>query len=137
MYWFLNLIGVLEPRAVVAQPTAGTPAAQAQLREGDLVVNAAGAEVRSWNDLNWILLREAVDRREVAILVRGADGITRDLRLDLRDVSVVDGEGNPLARVGLAPYGGPPRLARITEGSAAPGSLPVLRTCRACSRTFL
>ncbi len=75
VYWFLNLIGVLEPRAVVAQPTAGTPAAQAQLREGDLVVNAAGTEVRSWNDLNWILLREAVDRREVDLVVRGADGV--------------------------------------------------------------
>jgi regulator of sigma E protease len=113
------MVGVLEPRAVVARPAAGTPAAHALLREGDLVLNAAGAEVRSWNDLNWIVLREAVERREVPLVVRGSDGVTRDLTLDLRGVSAADGEGNPLTRVGLAPYGGPPRLARIAEGSAA------------------
>jgi regulator of sigma E protease len=119
VYWVLNMVGVLEPRAVVAQPTAGSPAARALLREGDLVLDAADTEVRSWNDLNWILLREAVERRKVPLVVRGTDGVTRDLQLDLREVSMADGEGNPLVRIGLAPYGGPPRLARIAEGSAA------------------
>ena len=119
VYWGLNLVGVLEPRAVVAQPTAGTPAAQAQLREGDLVLNAADNEVRSWNDLKWILLRSAVERREVDMVVSGSDGETLDLSLELRTVSPADGEGNPMVRIGLAPYGGPPRLARITDGSAA------------------
>jgi regulator of sigma E protease len=42
VYWFLNVVGVLEPRAVVARPAEGTPAAQALLREGDLVLDAAG-----------------------------------------------------------------------------------------------
>jgi regulator of sigma E protease len=119
VYWFLNVVGVLEPRAVVARPAEGTPAAQSMLREGDLVLSAAGVEVRSWNDLNWILLREAVDRNEVPLLVRSTDGVTRELRLDLRGVKSEDLEGSPLARLGFGPYGGPPRLARVVDGGAA------------------
>ncbi|HEU0204051.1 MAG TPA: RIP metalloprotease RseP, partial [Burkholderiaceae bacterium] len=46
-------------------------------------------------------------------------GAVRTLTLDLSHFSAADLEGNPLARIGLAPFAGPPRVGRVTEGSPA------------------
>ncbi len=118
VYWSLNVVGVYEPRAVVAAPAAGTPAERAGFRAGDLVRAIDGEAVRSWNDVNWQVLRGAVDRSTLDVTVESS-GVTRALRLDLTQLARTDLESNPLARAGLALYGGPPRLGRIGEGSAA------------------
>lgn len=118
VYWGLNVVGVLEPRPIVAAPASATPAERAGFRAGDIVRAIDGEAVRSWNDVNWHVLRGAVDRRSMAIEVESA-GVTRELQLDLSGLSHTDLESNPLARAGLALYGGPPRLGRIAEGSAA------------------
>lgn len=119
VYWALNVGGVMEPRAVVARPVAETPAARAGLRAGDEVTAIDGETVRSWGDLNWKLLERAIDRRPVEIDVRGSDGITRELRLDLSQLTATDLEGNPLPRIGLALWGGPPRIGKLSEGGVA------------------
>jgi regulator of sigma E protease len=51
--------------------------------------------------------------------VESSGGLKRELRLDLSQLSRTDLESNPMARVGLSLYSGPPRLGRISEGSAA------------------
>jgi regulator of sigma E protease len=119
VYWGLNIVGVMEPRPVVAAPAAGTPAERAGFRAGDVVVSLDGEEVRSWNDVNWKILQRAVDRASMDASVRSAEGVTRDLRLDLSALTSADLEGNPLSRIGLTLYGGAPRIGRVTEGSAA------------------
>jgi regulator of sigma E protease len=119
VYWLLNVYGVMEPQSVVAQPAAGTPAAVAGLRAGDRVTAVDGEEVRSFTDLNWLVLQRAVERDTVDLSVAGRDGVTRDLQLDLSTLSKKDFEGNPMPRIGLAVYGGPPRVGRLQEGSAA------------------
>jgi regulator of sigma E protease len=118
VYWGLNVVGVMEPKATVA-PAAGTPAEAAQFRRGDLVLAVDGREVRSWNELNWLLLQRAVERAAFDVRVSGSDGVTRELRLDLGGLRREDLEGNPLARIGLAPYGGVPRIGKVVDGSAA------------------
>ncbi|GAB4470138.1 MAG: RIP metalloprotease RseP [Burkholderiaceae bacterium] len=119
VYWGLNVVGVMEPKAVVAAPAAGSPAERAGLQRGDLVLAIDDEPVRSWNELNWAVLKRAVDRRAFDIQVQGANGVTRALRLDLSGLAAEDVEGNPLPRVGLAPYAGPPRIGRLAEGGAA------------------
>jgi regulator of sigma E protease len=119
VYWLLNVYGVMEPQSVVAQPASGTPAAVAGLRAGDRVTAVDGEEVRSFTDLNWLVLQRAVERDTVDLSVAGRDGVTRDLQLDLSGLSKADFEGNPMPRIGLSVYGGPPRVGRIQEGSAA------------------
>jgi regulator of sigma E protease len=119
LYWLLNLFGVMEPRAVVAAPPQETPAALAGLRAGDRVTAVDGDPVRSFTELNWLVLQRAVERGRVELSVLGGDGVTRELQLDLSVLSKRDFEGNPLPRIGLAPYGGPPRVGRVQEGSAA------------------
>ena len=119
VYWGLNVAGVMEPRAVLGPPTAETPAALAGLRTGDEVLSVDDEPVRSWNDVNWQVLQHAVDRSAVELDVRGADGVTRQVRLDLSRLTAQDLEGNPLPKIGLTLWGGPPRIGRISEGSAA------------------
>lgn len=118
VYWCLNVFGVMEPKATVA-PVPGTPAERAAFRRGDLVNAVDGREVRSWTELNWILLQRAVERAALDVTVTGADGIVRELRLDLSAFTGEDLDGNPLSRIGLAPYGGAPRIGRVLEGGAA------------------
>ncbi|MFN3565123.1 MAG: RIP metalloprotease RseP [Burkholderiaceae bacterium] len=119
VYWALNVVGVMEPRAVIAAPAPDSPAERAGFARGDLVLAIDGEPVRSWNELNWLVLQRAVDRRAFDVRVQGANGVTRELRLDLSGLARHDTEGNAMPRVGLAPYAGPPRVGRIAEDSAA------------------
>jgi len=41
----------IEPRALVGEPTAGMPAAQAGLQDGDRLVTVAGVPVSTWGDM--------------------------------------------------------------------------------------
>ncbi|MGE5336699.1 MAG: RIP metalloprotease RseP [Gemmatimonadota bacterium] len=118
VYWGLNVVGVLEPRPIVAAPSIGTPAERAGFHAGDVVRAIDGEAVRSWNDVNWQVLRAAVDRKVLEVTVERS-GVTRELRLDLSQIANTDLESNPMARAGLALFGGPPRLSRIAPGSAA------------------
>ncbi|MCA3219443.1 MAG: RIP metalloprotease RseP [Burkholderiales bacterium] len=119
VYWLLNVYGVMEPQSLVAQPPAGTPAAVAGLRAGDRVTAVDGEEVRSFTDLNWLVLQRAVERDTVDLSVAGRDGVTRELQLDLSTLSRKDFEGNPMPSIGLAVYGGAPRVGRVQDGGAA------------------
>lgn len=119
VYWGLNVVGVMEPKAVVAAPAADSPAERAGFVRGDLVLAIDDEPVRSWNELNWLVLQRAVDRRAFDVRVQGANGVTRELRLDLSGLTKEDTESNPMPRVGLAPYAGPPRVGRLADGSAA------------------
>jgi regulator of sigma E protease len=119
VYWGLNVGGVMEPRAVLASPAAQTPAARAGIRAGDEVIAIDGEPARSWADVNWKILQRAVERDVVELDLRAGSGATRQARLDLGQLTSKDLEGNPLPRIGLSLWGGPPRIGRITEGSAA------------------
>ncbi len=65
--------GIPAQRALLAAPPAGSPAAAAGIRDGDLVVAADDVPVRSWQDLRWRLLR-ASGAADVAIDVERPDG---------------------------------------------------------------
>lgn len=119
VYWGMNIAGVMEPRALLSPPTADTPAARAGLSGGDLITAIDGEAVRSWQDVNWLILQRAVDRAQVDIDVRSEGGSTRRLLLDLSGLGPEDMEGNPLPRIGLALWSGPPRIGRVAEGGAA------------------
>ena len=85
-YWLINVTGTLEPAPLLAAPHAGTLAAQAGLREGDLVLTQGGRAVRSWNDLRWALMQSGMGGTAVLLTVRGNDGNERTATLDLASV---------------------------------------------------
>ena len=94
------MVGIPGQRALLAPPPAGTPAAAAGFREGDLVVAVDGAPVRSWQDLRWRLLQSS-DEREVAVAIERPEGSTAVRVLPLSTLSSSDWEGNFLANLGL------------------------------------
>ena len=65
VYWFLSVVGVFEPSAVVGTPAPTSAAARAGLTAGDMVIEVAGHPVRSWNELRWLLLQRAVSTEPI------------------------------------------------------------------------
>ncbi|MCD8518016.1 MAG: RIP metalloprotease RseP [Burkholderiaceae bacterium] len=60
LYAALNLIGTEEPAPILAQPSVGTPAAQAGIAAGDRVTAVNGQPVQSWNQARWLMLDDMI-----------------------------------------------------------------------------
>jgi regulator of sigma E protease len=119
IYVGLNLVGTHDLRAVVGQPEAGTLAAAAGFAEGDLVLRIDDRTIRSWNDVRWSLLQQASDRGRPEVVVRGADGVQRDLKLDLSamDTERIDAEW--FAHIGVHPGDAEPVVRAVAPGDPA------------------
>src|SRR5512147_1536857 len=119
VYWILNVVGVFEPRAVLGAPPAASAAARAGIAAGDTVTAVDGDQVRSWNELRWLLLQRVVAKAPIGVEVDGADGRRRSLTLEPGALSAADLETDVVARLGVVAYSGPPRINRLTEGGVA------------------
>jgi regulator of sigma E protease len=119
VYWLLNVIGVFEPRATLGAPPAATAAARGGVEAGDTVVEVDGTAVRSWNELRWLLLQKAVAHAPIAVEVEGADRQRRSLTIEPGELSSADLETDVVARLGVLPYTGPPRINRMSDDSVA------------------
>jgi regulator of sigma E protease len=119
VYWGLNVAGVREAPALLGAPAADSPAARAGLHRGDRVLDADGHEVRSWNELSWLVLRQAVNGGSVELLVQREDAEPRSATLDLSGLTQADLERQPMTKIGLVPLTAPPRIGRLVEGGAA------------------
>jgi len=119
VYWLLNVIGVFEPRATLGTPPAATAAARAGVAAGDTVVEVDGAAVRSWNELRWLLLQKAVAQAPISVEVEGADRQRRSLTIEPGELTSADLETDVVARLGVLPYTGPPRINRMSDDSVA------------------
>ncbi len=121
LYWGLFVVGTdeLRPRVTLS----GTPAiaAAAGVRAGDLVTAVDDEPVRSWQELRWVLLRHALDSREVLLQVRTLEDVEAYRRLDLAGIPIDDGSQDLIARIGLEPWRPqiPPVVGRLVEGGAA------------------
>lgn len=120
LYAGLNLVGTEEPAAVLAQPTAGTPAAQAGIQSGDRVISVDGQPVASWNDARWRLLDLATQGGAAQLEVRRPDAKTavRTLTLPAPARSSEAQSGDPLAESGLALSLPTPTVRGVIAGSA-------------------
>lgn len=122
LYWGLFATGTEELKPRLALTDGPSIAASAGVREGDLVAAVDDEPVRSWPELRWVLLRHALDAREVTLQVHTAEGGEALRRLDLSGVEVDDGENDLIAAIGLRPWRPliPPVVGRIIpEGAAA------------------
>jgi regulator of sigma E protease len=118
-------IGVPEPRAILGSPLPGTPAERAGLRAGEWVLQAAAAEedpleVRSFEDLRWHLTESALAARDLRLWVAsGPDGVAREVRLSLSDLSDPGGDAQWLQRIGIGGPWSAPEIGRVVQGGAA------------------
>lgn len=121
LYWGLSVTGTDELLPRVALSDTPAIAQAAGVREGDLVVAVDEEAVRSWQELRWVLLRHALDKRAVVLRVRTLEDVDAFRRLDLSAVAIDDGNTDLIARIGLAPWRPQvdPIIGRIAAGSAA------------------
>lgn len=120
VYAGLYMYGVSEPRAILAQPDAGSPAAAAGIQAGDVVRSLNGQPVRGWQDLRWSMLDLAIARR-TAVLEVESGGTTATRRLDLASADTDNMEADPLGKMGVRLYRPelPPVIGRLESGSPA------------------
>ena len=121
VYWALFVAGMPGLKPVVGDPPAATAAAYAGLANGDVVLAVDGEPTATWNDVRWLLLKEAVKRSttELEVQTQGGGSITR--RLDMSGLSKDDLDRDFLAKLGLRTFRprAPAILGRLLAGSAA------------------
>jgi regulator of sigma E protease len=117
LYASINFVGHKEPEAILAPPTANSPAAMAGLKGGDKVVAINQTAIASWPQLRWNLLQRLADGGEAEITIeQGGAQLRRTLQLPtLADPS----QAEPMRDLGLGLASGPPIVRSVVEGSVA------------------
>ena len=130
LYSLVNWSGVQEPKAVLASPVAGSVAYNAGLRGGELVERAAlGADeledVRSFEDLRWLLTRSALegDRARLEIRPQGASA-SREVVLDMSVIDAREADAQLFRKIGVVgPWTRPVIGELVPDGAAARAGL--------------
>lgn len=102
LYWGVFMLGSDELLPILGNPPVDTPAAEAGILAGEQVRSVDGEPVVSWSDLRWILLHQAMNKKEVTLDVVNARGESSLRRLALDRVDDDGWEGDVLARLGGA-----------------------------------
>jgi regulator of sigma E protease len=114
------MAGVPGLRPVVATPVPSTPAAQAGLRGGDVVVAVDGRPVGSWQELRWRLIHaQGADSVSLAVARDGDRGDPAQRTLDISKLADADWEQNPMAALGLKQDLGAPLVDKALPGKPA------------------
>ncbi|ADQ84636.1 RIP metalloprotease RseP [Methylovorus sp. MP688] len=120
LYWVLFMHGVMGIKPLLGDIPSETPAAIAQMKSGELITDIAGETVASWQDVRWILMRQALGDSPVSVEGRLND-VSLHHQLNLSVLDKDDFEGDFLPKLGLVPYrpSMPPVVGEVVAGSAA------------------
>ena len=121
VYWVLFIAGMPGVKPVLGDPAPATPAAAAGLANGDTVRAIDGEPVYTWNDVRWLLLKDAVKRDAADVEVQSQGGAVVTRRMELAGLSKDDLDRDFLGKLGLRPFRpkAPARLGHVLPGSAA------------------
>lgn len=121
LYWILFVHGIPGVRPAVDVPPAGSPAAVAGFETGDLIRKVGTLEIRTWQELRWALLEEAVERRTVAVEVEKLDGSIAIRNLPFESVDTDKLDADFLGAVGISSYQLPlpPIIGTVVANGAA------------------
>ncbi|MGA8052620.1 MAG: RIP metalloprotease RseP, partial [Burkholderiales bacterium] len=121
IYWMLLLGGITEPKAIVGEPEAQSPAAAAGVARGDIVNAVNGKPIGTWQELRWTLLELAIDRTDARLEVTDAEGHRRTRELHLASIEADRIEGDVFAALGLRLFRPDlaPIIGKVVSGSPA------------------
>lgn len=126
LYACVNWIGVDEPRALLAQPVAGSLAEQAGLRAGDEVLagsfdDAAPTPLRSFEDLRWLITRGALEGHDLRLEVAasGQSEKRRELVLPLAELHATDATPSLFRQIGILAPWTPALIGEVQAGGSA------------------
>ncbi|MFA6972483.1 MAG: RIP metalloprotease RseP [Gallionella sp.] len=101
LYWVLFMHGVPGLKPVIGDVPEGTPAATAQMQQGETIVSINGELIPSWQELRWTLLTLALQQGDVEVVAQRVDGTTVYHSLSLRGLEAHDLDGEFLDKLGL------------------------------------
>jgi len=119
LYWVINVAGTLEPQPYLGPAPAGTPAAQAGLADGDLVIEFDGRSIRSWNELRWALLQAGTAGGQAVLTTRDLDGTVHSAHLDLSSGRSSEIDETWFDHLGIVRGGGPAVIRGIVADEVA------------------
>ena len=114
-FWLMFLLGTPEYRPIVGEVSG--IAARAGLTTGDQIVSIDGESTETWQHVQYGLITPALDRKNVQVNVEQADGIQRQLELELDQLGSNFQEEKTLQEIGITPWW-PTRPAVVGEVSA-------------------
>lgn len=119
-YWLVFSLGEQAMRPLVGQVEVTSVAAKAGIQEGDELLRIGDTRVRSWEQGLFALLEAALDKQDLPVQVRGANGNERSLWLPGEALaSLMQDEGDIFTKLGLAPRRLPPVIGEVLKGEAA------------------
>lgn len=120
IYAGLNVVGTQEPQAILAQPPAGTPAAQVGILENDRLVSVNGQAIESWPQARWLLLDQTMSGGAVSLGIESGGRVSeRQVVLPGLAPDAQAEQEDPLAQVGLSLAPGSVRFGQAQPDSAA------------------
>ena len=125
LYACVHWIGIEEPKAVLGSPPAGSVFERSGLAAGDGVVSYSDGdgqwhELASINELNWQVVRHALNHQSMQLLVRGAGGRgERQVTLDLDRLAAREIDAETLRRIGLPGAFREPLMGEVRAGGPA------------------
>ncbi len=120
LYAALFMGGSVQPLPVIDEPAPNTPAAMAGIHSGDQIMKVDGADVPTYTDLRFEIIRKAGS--EVTLLVKSLSGAESEKRLDLTGFNIDqanDPERDPFEALGLNLRVGQPFIQEVIPDSAA------------------
>lgn len=128
LYWGLFWYGTEEPKPLLGTPPQASAAAKAGFENGEEVLKVAGNAVRTWQEMRWVLLQEAVNQDSIELELIN---LRQEINVRRIDVSLVRNgggwEGDVLDKLGIRLFR--PKLPPVigTVGKASPAEFADIR----------
>jgi len=125
LYASAHWIGIEEPKAILGTPPAASAFERAGLSAGDWVRAYAEGDsqwrdLASLNELNWQVMRHALNRQSLQLLVTDAEGRgQRSVTLDLDRIEAREIDADTIRRIGLPSAFREPVMGEVRAGGAA------------------
>ena len=103
-YWLMFVIGVTGVKPMVGEIEPGTPAAIAGLMSGQEIVAINDKPTPIWDVAIQTIVPALVDRKALEMEVKGQDGYTHNVTLDLSDTNSELEPGELFAALGFKPW---------------------------------
>lgn len=101
LYWLLFVVGVAEPKAILAAPPAGTVAAAAGVTAGETVRAVSGEPVASFTELRWAVLKRLLDHQPIILETSDDDGHLAFRHLPTERFDLASHDADVMAALGL------------------------------------